>query len=60
MLRIRNLDRVEFIGTESTAGLLGGSEPKEFLAQTLIGQVVWIDQIEVIDGENVASVYPFV
>ena len=37
---------------------MGGSEPKEFLAQTLIGQVVWIDQIEVIDGENVASVYP--
>lgn len=58
VLRIRNLDRVEFIEPSRRQVWLGGSEPREFLAQTLIGQVVWIDQIEVIDGENVASVYP--
>jgi len=57
-IRIANLEKIEYITNDRTKVLLGGSEPKKLLESVMLGQIVWIDQLESINGEYVGYVYP--
>jgi hypothetical protein len=57
-IRIANLENIEDIQNDRKKILLAGEEPKELARDILEHQVVWIDQLEVNNGENVANVYP--
>lgn len=57
-VRIRNLEKIEYIENDRSKVLLNGTEPKNILKEILLGQVVWVDEIETVNGEQVASIYP--
>lgn len=57
-IRIANLENIEDIQDDRRKVLLSGSEPKELARQMFLKQVVWVDQLEVKNGENVAYVFP--
>lgn len=58
VIRIKNLERIEYITNDRAKVLLGGSDSKKLLESIVPGQIVWIDQLESINGENVAYLYP--
>ena len=57
-IRIANLENIEDIQDDRKKVLLGGSEPKELARKIFLKQVVWVEQLEVKNGENVAYVFP--
>ncbi|MDF7799486.1 hypothetical protein P4C99_08415 [Pontiellaceae bacterium B1224] len=57
-MRVANLEKIEYITDNRSKVLLGGSEPKAILKDMVLGQIVWIDQFENINGENVGHLYP--
>jgi len=57
-IRIANLENIEDIQNDRTKVLLAGAEPKVLARDILLHQVVWVDQLKVNNGENVANVYP--
>ena len=58
VIRIANLENIEDIQNDRTKVLFTGAEPKQLAQEVLEHQVVWIDRLEVDNGENVANVYP--
>lgn len=57
-IRITNLEKIEYITNDRSKVLLGGSDPKKLLEEIALGQIVWIDQLENVNGENVGHLYP--
>lgn len=57
-VRIKNLEKIEYITNDREKVFLGGSEPKRLLEQLTLGQIVWLDRLENINGENVAHLFP--
>lgn len=58
VIRIKNLERIEYLTNDRAKVLLGGSDSRKLLESIVLGQIVWIDQLESINGENVAHLYP--
>jgi len=57
-IRIRNLEKIEYIQNDRVQVFLGGAEPGEFLSEIMLGQIVWVEGLETVNGEYVANVYP--
>lgn len=57
-VRVKNLEKIEYITNDREKVFLGGSEPKRLLEQLSLGQIVWLEGLENINGENVAHLYP--
>lgn len=57
-IRIANLENIENIQNDRIKVLFSGADPQQLAREILEHQVVWIDRLEVNNGENVANVYP--
>lgn len=58
VIRIRNLEKVEFIQPDPDKVLLGGKEAAELSKAVLQDQMVWIDNLKAEEGAFVGDVYP--
>ena len=57
-IRIKNLEKIEYIKNDRQKVFLGGAEPKKLLEELTLGQIVWLEGLENINGEYVAHLYP--
>lgn len=57
IVRVQNLEKIEYIKNDRSKVLLSGKEPKQILEDVMKGQIVWIDEILTVNGEKVASIY---
>lgn len=57
-VRVKNLEKIEYITNDREKVFLGGTEPKRLLEQLTLGQIVWLEGFESINGENLAHLYP--
>ena len=58
VIRIRNLDKIEYLQPKSEKVLMGGSEAISLAKSVLQGQLVWVENIQVEEGAYVADIYP--
>ncbi|MCK5675533.1 MAG: hypothetical protein KAH99_00800 [Verrucomicrobia bacterium] len=57
-IRIRNLEKIEYIQPDPEKILIGGKETISLAKSVLQGQVVWIENIQTEEGAYVADIYP--
>ena len=58
VIRIRNLEKIEYIQPKSERVLIGGSEAVSLAKRILKGQLVWVANLQAEEGAYVADVYP--
>ena len=58
VIRIRNLDKIEYLQPKSEKVLLGGSDAISLARSILQGQLVWVENLKVEEGGHVADIYP--
>ena len=58
VIRIRNLDKIEYLQPKSEKVLLGGAEAISLASSVLKDQQVWVDNLQVEEGAHVADIYP--
>lgn len=57
-IRIRNLEKIEYIQPDSAKVLIGGKEAISLAKRVLQGQLVWVENLKPEEGAYVADVYP--
>lgn len=57
-IRIRNLEKIEYIQSDSEKVLIGGKEAVSLAESVLQGQLVWVENLQTEEGAYVADVYP--
>jgi hypothetical protein len=57
-IRIRNLEKIEYIQPDPEKVLLGGKEALQLSQKILKGQVVWIENLQAEGGEYAGDLYP--
>lgn len=57
-IRIRNLEKIEYIQSDPEKVLIGGEEALFLSRSILQGQLVWVENIQPEEGAYVADVYP--
>ena len=57
-IRIRNLEKIEYIQPDSEKVLMGGKEAISLAKSILQGQLVWVENLQAEEGAYVADVYP--
>lgn len=58
VIRIRNLEKIEYIQPDSEKVLIGGEEAISLAKRILQGQLVWIENLKTEEGAYVADIYP--
>ncbi len=58
VIRIRNLEKIEYIQPKSERVLIGGIEALSLAKKILKGQLVWVENLQAEEGAYVADVYP--
>ena len=58
VIRIRNLEKIEYLRPKSEKVLIGGSEAISLARSILQGQLVWVENLKVEEGAHVADIYP--
>jgi hypothetical protein len=58
LVRIRNLEKIEYIQSDPEKTLLGGKEALQLSRKVLLNQVVWIENLQPEKGEYLGDVYP--
>lgn len=58
VIRIRNLEKIEYIQPDPDKVLLGGVEAESLAKGILLNQLVWVDNLKAEEGAYVADVYP--
>lgn len=58
VIRVRNLEKIEYIQPDPEKVLIGGKETISLAKLVLKGQVVWVENLQSEAGEFVADVYP--
>ena len=58
VIRIRNLEKIEFIQPDPEKVLIGGEEAAALAKSILQGQLVWVENLEAEEGAFVADLYP--
>jgi len=58
VIRIRNLEKIEYIQPKSEKVLLGGTEALSLAQNILNGQTVWVENLKPEQGAFVGDVYP--
>ena len=58
VIRIRNLEKIEYIQPKSERVLIGGVEARSLAQKILKGQLVWVENLQAEEGAYVADVYP--
>ena len=58
IIRIRNLEKIEYIQPKSERVLIGGIEALSLAKKILKGQLVWVENLQAEEGAYVADVYP--
>ena len=58
VIRIRNLEKIEYLRPKSEKVLIGGSEAVSLARSILQGQLVWVENLKVEEGAQVADIYP--
>ncbi len=58
VIRIRNLEKIEYIQPKSERVLIGGVEALSLAKKILKGQLVWVENLQAEEGAYVADVYP--
>jgi len=57
-IRIRNLDKIEYIQSDPEKILIGGEEALSLSKSILSGQLVWVENLQAEEGAYVADIYP--
>lgn len=57
-IRIRNLEKIEYIQSDPEKTLIGGKETLFLSKSILQGQLIWIENLQPEEGAYVADVYP--
>jgi len=58
VIRIRNLEKIEYLRPKAEKVLIGGSEAVSLARSILQGQLVWVENLKVEEGAQVADIYP--
>ena len=58
VIRIRNLEKIEYIQSDPEKVLIGGEEAISLAKSVLKGQLVWVENLQTEEGAYVADVYP--
>jgi hypothetical protein len=58
VIRIRNLEKIEFIQPDPEKILLGGEEAIALAKGILQGQLVWVENLQAEEGTYAADIYP--
>jgi len=58
VIRIRNLEKIEYIQPDPEKVLIGGEEAISLARNILQGQLVWVENLQTEEGAYVADVYP--
>jgi len=58
VIRIRNLEKIEYIQPKSEKVLIGGTEAISLAKDILNGQTVWVENLKAEQGALVGDVYP--
>jgi hypothetical protein len=58
VIRIRNLEKIEFIQPDPEKVLLGGQEALALATNILQGRIVWVENLQAEEGDYAADVYP--
>ena len=58
VIRIRNLEKIEYLRPKSEKVLIGGSEAISLARSILLGQLVWVENLQEEEGAHVADIYP--
>ena len=58
VIRIRNLEKIEYIQPDAEKVLIGGEEAISLAKRVLLGQLVWIENLAPEEGAYAADVYP--
>lgn len=58
VIRIRNLEKIEYIQPDAAKVLIGGEEAISLSRSVLQGQLVWVENLQPEEGAYVADVYP--
>lgn len=57
-IRIRNLEKIEYIQSDPEKVLIGGEEALALAKGVLQGQLVWVENLQAEEGAHIADVYP--
>jgi hypothetical protein len=58
VIRIRNLEKIQYLQPNSAKVLMGGSEAINLAKRVLKDQLVWVENIQAEEGAYVADVFP--
>jgi hypothetical protein len=58
LIRIRNLEKIEYIQSDPEKVLIGGKKALQLAQKVLNKQVVWVENLQTEEGEYVGDVYP--
>jgi len=58
VIRIRNLEKIEYIQPKSEKVLMGGEEAISLAKNILQDQLVWVENLQAEEGAYVADIYP--
>ena len=58
VVRIRNLEKIEYIQSDPEKVLIGGEEATSLAKSVLQGQLVWVENLKTEEGAYVADIYP--
>jgi len=58
VIRIRNLEKIEYIQPDSEKVLIGGEEALSLAKRILKGQLVWVENLKTEEGAYIADIYP--
>ena len=58
LVRIRNLEKIEYIQSDPEKVLLGGEEALQLSRKVLLNQVVWVENLQPEEGEYLGDIYP--
>ncbi|MEN7972486.1 MAG: hypothetical protein ABFR47_01490 [Verrucomicrobiota bacterium] len=58
VIRIRNLEKIEYIQSDPEKVLIGGAEAISLAKSVLQGQLVWVENLKTEEGAYTADIYP--